>query len=271
MAERAKKTAVNNEPQSTIKDVPLEKMRVSVNAQRDLRQSRVDKLLADFSLELLGFPVVNEREGFFYIIDGQHRIKALVVWLGDKWESQNLTCQVYSGLTEQEEARMHDRLNDQLPQSPFDRFKVRVTAGNPTETSVKKIVERVGLHISRSKNEGSVSAVSALVKVYERANYKVLERTLKIVYGAFGNPGLSNQVIDGVARVCERYDGALDDERAKSVLQDMRGGIGALVSRADLLRKQTGASVPECIAAAAVDRINAQRGGKKLPSWWKES
>lgn len=42
------------------------------------------------------------------------------------------------------------------------------------------------------------------------------------------------------------------------------------MTRAMLLRKQTGVAIPECVAAATIDALNAKRGGKKLPSWWKE-
>lgn len=35
-------------------------------------------------------------------------------------------------------------------------------------------------------------------------------------------------------------------------------------------RKQTGNAKGHCVAAAAVDINNRGRGGKKLPSWWRE-
>lgn len=255
---------------SSVKDVPLAKMKVSGLSQRDLRPARVNYLTSEFDPEQFGYPVVNMRDGFFWVIDGQHRIEAVKLYLGDDWAKQSVTCRVYTGLTEQEEAEMFDRLNNQLTVGMFDKFKVRVTAGRQTECAVQKIVEKSGLKISRSKGEGSISAVGTLVKVYDRAGATTLHRALILAFNSFGDPGLSDRIIDGMARVCERYNGALDDDDAIERFKTMRGGVGALMQRAETLRKQVGASVPQCVAAAIVDTLNAKRGGKKIPSWWKE-
>lgn len=255
---------------STLQDVPLAKTRVAPQAQRELRPARVDYLASEFDPEHFGYPVVNKRDSTFWIIDGQHRIEAVKVFLGDAWESQSVTCRVYSGLSESEEAEMFDRLNDFLSVRAFDKFKVRVTAGRAIECAVKSAVEKIGLKIAHDKDEGSVSAVTTLVRIYERSNAPTLQRALKITHQSFGKVGLTNHVIDGIARMCERYNGELKDADAIERLRTVRGGLGTLATRAALLRKQVGASVPECFAAATVDTLNAKRGGKKLPSWWKE-
>lgn len=252
--------------QSKIAEVPLVKMRVSTSAQRDLRPSRVDHLLKEFDLDDFGLVVVNQRDSHFWIIDGQHRIEALKQWLGD-WEGQVVNCRVYSGMTEQQEAEMFDRLNNQLTVQNFDKFKVRVTAGRQTEVAVKKVVEKAGLKVARS-GDNAIGAVATLVKVYDRAGADTLSRALKIAHASFGDPGMSASVIDGMGHLCERYNGSLNDGKAIERLGQLRGGIGALISRADLLKKQTRQPMPQCIAAAVVDILNSSRGGTKLPSWW---
>lgn len=254
---------------SKLQDVPLVKMRVSPVAQRDLRPARVAELAAEFNPEDLGYPVISARDGHFYIIDGQHRVEATKVFLGE-WEKQSLTCRVYTGMSERQEAEMFDRLNNMLAVSAFDKFKVRVTAGKPEEAAVQKIVEKVGLKISKNKGEGSLGSVGVLLKVYKRSDGPTLARALNIVHLAFGDPGLTTSVIDGVAMLCERYNGAIQDDAVIERLQSMRGGVGALMTRATTLRKQTAKSVPTCVAAAVVDVLNGQRGGKKIPSWWAE-
>ena len=254
---------------STIKLVPLGKMRVSPVAQRELKEYRVALLLEEFDLEQFGLPVLNLRDGSYYIIDGQHRIEALKRFLGDDWEIQHVECRVYSGLTEIEEANMFDRLNNVLAVNNFDKFRVRVTAGRPVETHVQKIVEKTGLCISRNKGSGAIGAVSTLVRIYNRADPATLYRTLKIVRDSFGDAGMESRVIDGIGHLCQRYNGSLDDSFATERLGSMRGGVGGLISKAEVLRKQTGHQISHCVAAAAVDVINSKRGGKKLPSWWK--
>lgn len=256
---------------SVLKDVPLFKTRVCESAQRDLRQSRVDFLASQFDPEMFGYPVVSFRSDHYYIVDGQHRINAVKQWLGKGWEKQSVTCRVYQGMTEQQEAEMFDRLNNVLAVGAFYKFRVRVTAGRPTECAVKKAVENCGLKIAAGKAEGTVSAVSTLVKIYERSDASTLSRGLTIVNNSFGVIGMTNVVIDGVARVCSRYNGELKDGDAVEKLRALRGGVGQLMAKANLLRNQTHQAVPECVAAAVVEIINAKRGGKKLPSWWKET
>lgn len=255
---------------SSIKPVPLGKMRVSLSAQRELRETRVNFLLSQFDLEQLGYPVVSMRDGHYYVIDGQHRIEALKRWLGDGWEKQHLDCRCYSQLTEKQEADMFDRLNNQLTVRTFDKFKVRVTAGRPVEVAVQKIVEKEGLKISHEKLPDCVGAVGTLVRVFNRTNGQTLGRALRLAHRSFGDPGLTSPVIDGFGYLCQRYNGAIKDDEAIERLASMRGGVGAVMTRAEVLRKQTKSQLSHCVAAAVVDTLNAKRGGKKLPSWWTE-
>ena len=255
---------------SMIKDVPLAKMAVCEKAQRELRPARVDYLAAEFDPEMFGYPVVNLRDGHYYVIDGQHRINAAKIWLGDSWEKQSVSCRVYSGMNEQEEAEMFDRLNNNLTVGAFDKFRVRVTAGRQTECAVKKIVEKCGFTISKEKSDNSVAAVTTLVRIYERSDAATLARALIMSNHSFGQPGMNKDVIDGMARVCARYNGELKDQEAIERLKSVRGGVGTIISKANLLRNQTRQAVPECVAAAIVDALNGKRGGSKLPSWWKE-
>lgn len=252
-------------------DVALGKMTTSRRVQRDLNQHRVDYLVANFDLDDFGQPVLSWRDGNFYILDGQHRIEALKIWLGKGWEVQTIECRVYQGLSEAEEADMFDRLNDVLPVCAFDKFKTRVTAGRELECEIDKIVKQEGLVISRDKIPGAIAAVGTLSRLRSRSNGEVLARSLRIIRDAFGDAGFEAGVIDGIGHLCQRYNGALDEKLAVEKLSETRGGVHGLIGKANILHKQTGNSRSQCLAAAAVDIINANRtaGTKRLPSWWK--
>ena len=255
---------------SSIQNVALAKMRVSPNGQRALNPGWVDSIAAEFDPEMIGLPVLNLRKGYYYIIDGQHRVEGVKKWLGDDWQKQNVTCRVYVDLPERDEAIMFLTLNRIKTVSAFDKFKVAVTGALSDEAAVKKAVESSGLHVAREKEDGNVSCVSTLLKVYRRADANTVSRALRIAHESFGHQGMTNQVIDGVAMVCERYNGELRDDEVIERLHSMRGGVGALMNRARVLRNQTATAVPVCVAAAVVEHVNRGRGGKKLPAWWKE-
>lgn len=254
---------------SVLKDVALKDMRVSENAQRHLRPHRVSELATNFDPEFFGNPVVNLRGGHQWLIDGQHRIESVKLWLGKDWPQQAVTCRCYVGLTEQEEAAMYLRLNNQLAVGTYDRFKVAVTAGEPAALLIKSAAHKAGVRVGPFPSEGTIAAVATLSKVLARSDAKNLTRSIRLSYECFGDPGLRAPVIDGIARVCERYNSQVKDEDALPVLQNIHGGVGALLTRASNYRKTTGNQLGYCFAAAIVDALNA-KAKKKLPSWWKD-
>lgn len=269
MTSKANSNPNKFEREARLRWVPLAKMRVSVLAQRELNQARVDHIDANMDLEQIGNPTVSERDGHFWIIDGQHRVEAYKQWLGEDWINQHLQCWTYTGLTEQDEAEKFLKLNDVLPVPALAKFRVGVQAEREMETDIDRIVRAQGLRVSSDKSEGSIRAVGTLRRVYSRGGPAVLARTLGIVRDAYGTPGLDAAVIDGIGFLCGRYNGELDVPTAVQRLASAHGGVNGLLGRAEQTRKETGAPRGHCVAAAAVDLINRGKGGKKLPSWWK--
>jgi hypothetical protein len=254
------------ERQARLRWVPLTQMRVNPLAQRDLNQARVSKLAAAFDPEKMDAPTVSHRGGWYYLIDGQHRIAALRQWLS-AWGDQQVQCWAYEGLSEAEEAEKFLALNDTLPVRAFAKFKVSVQAGRDTEADVDRIVRALGLRIARGS--GGISAVATLRRVYTRGGAAVLSRALRIIRDAYGEAGLDGPVIDGIGLLCQRYDGDLSEQHAIDRLSSAHGGVSGLISRAGQLRQSTGSAPAQCVAAAAVEVINRGSGRRKLPGWWR--
>lgn len=254
------------EREARLRWVPIADMRVSPLAQRELNRARVDKIAADFDLEQVGTPTVNERNGHYYIIDGQHRVEALRE-IG--WGDQQIQCWAYSGLTEEDEAEKFLKLNDTLAVNAFAKFRVGVQAGRLEECDIDRIVRAQGLRVSTDQKDGAISAVGALRRVYKQAGPGQLARALRIVRDAYGDAGLDAAVISGVGLLCARYDSALDEARAVAALSRAHGGVNGLLGKAETIRRATGGAKYHCVAAAAVEIINGGRGGKKLPAWFR--
>lgn len=255
-----------------IKSVPLGKIKIApgVSQREKHSDARIAELAQRFDLDLMGLPVLSERDGWFYCVDGRHRIEAARISLNLD-DAQLIECKVFVGLDEQAEARLFRELNNVKAVSPFDKFKTGVVAGELIECDVDRIVRANGLRVGRDRSvEGSIAAVGTLVKVYKRGGGPNLGRSLRIVRDAFGSAGLEAPVIDGIALVCQRFNGQLRDDAAVKRLGDMHGGVGGLMNKAGQLRRMTGNSVPECVAAATVEVYNRNaKRGEKLPDWFR--
>lgn len=251
-----------------LKWVPVGLMRVSSLAQRQLNPNRVNKIAASFDPEQIGAPTVNERGGHYYIIDGQHRIEALKE-MG--WGDQQVQCWVYVGLTEEEEAEKFLVLNDTLNVDAFSKFRIGLQARRAEECDIDRIVRAQKLSVSKDHIEGGISAVGTLRRVYNRDGSAVLARSLGVIRDAYGDSGLEAAVIDGLGLLCSRYNGDLDTPVAVQRLSGALGGVSGLLNKSENIRRSTGNARAHCVAAAAVDIINAGRGGKKLPSWWRDA
>lgn len=248
--------------------VPLNRTAVSDHSQRDLKPHRVEHLIAHFDPEQIGTPTVNERGAKFFVIDGQHRLAALKDVYGEEHQVQ---CWTYVGLTEEEEAEKFLQINDVLTVAAMDKHQIGVSAGREIECDIDRIVRNCDMVISNQKQEGAIGAVGTLRRVYVRSGAGVLGRTLRIIDGAWGTAGLEAHVIDGIGLLCARYNGELEDALLIAKLHNMRGGVKGFMGKAAVTREMLKQPLNQCVAAAAVDVVNAGKGGKKLPGWWRDA
>ena len=252
---------------SDLQWVPIGLMCVSPLAQREMNRAWVNELAMNLDIEEIGTPVVNKRNGRFFVVDGQHRVEALRQ-VG--WGDQQIQCWVYEGLTETEEAEKFLRLNKRLNVQSLQSFRIAVQAGRPTACDIDRIVRANDCKVTGDKVEGGIAAVGTLIRIYERAGARTLSRTIGIIRDAFGTPGLEADLLDGIGYLCDRYETELEDELTVVKLHKLQGGVNGLRGRAEIIRQRTGLTRGHSVAAAAVDVINAGRGGKKLASWFRE-
>ena len=239
--------------------------------QRELRQYRVDRITSvGFDPEIMGYPVVSQRDGHYWAVDGIARIEACKEWIGAGWEDQRIECRVFVGLTPRDEARIFLALNSSTQVDAFAKFQNGVSASLPDETAVDKIVRQQGLVISREDHDNAVGCVSALMRVYRRAGGPLFGVTIRTVRDAYGRPGMRSEVIDGIGLLSQRYNGQLAEHDAVERLASARGGVHGLLGRARLVRERTSSPMPVSVAAAAVEIINAgRRGSSKLRPWFE--
>jgi hypothetical protein len=252
---------------SHLRWVQIGDLHVSPRAQRAFRKLHAEGLAANFDLEALGFPVVSHRAGQYWIVDGQHRVAALK-YVGFS-DDDLIQVECYEGLTEAEEAQLFLRRDERRRISTFDRFRIASVAERDEELDIERIVRAQGYRIEQGRSDGAIGAVEALRFAY-KLGPATLRRALRILGESFdGDPSaFTAELIKGMALVCQRYNGALNDERAVQRLSGLTGGPITLKRKTEALKLRTGHNKQQCAAGAIVETLNAGRGGIKLESWW---
>lgn len=260
---------------SKIRPVPIAQMRVppALVTQREFRKSHGDEIAANLDLNKLGFPIINHREGIFWVCDGQHRIYALKE---NGFGKDNLDCEVYEGLSDSEMAEIFLGRDARRAISPYDKFHVACTAGRQRENDIRRAVESNGLRIGRTKEENTIGALGACGKVYDRSGDVVLGQVVRAVKRAFsGDPAaFVPEMIVGIGLVFNRYNGRTNEHDLATRLASVPRGARGVLQRAESQRERTGNQKAQCVAAAVVDFYNkglTARDAKRLPSWWKEA
>lgn len=257
---------------TAIRTVRLGDLRVSPVAQRELNQAAVVRMHdAGFDPDRLGYIVVSERDGSYWIIDGQHRFELAKLHAGDEWADFKLEAQCYFGLSEEQEAAKFLELNDKLAVTAFDKFRIGVVASLPVQSDIDRVVRSLGLKVARERGAGAIGAVTSLEKVYKSTGPGGLAHTLAIVRDAFGGFGFESSIIAGVSAFRSRYEGRISEDEIVRKLSRTPSGFKGLMQRSTLIREATGKHLSDCTAAALTEIYNqGRRGTNSLGSWWRD-
>lgn len=199
-------------------EVEIDSLKIDEEAQRGLNLKRAKSIADGLILDALGSIVVSERaDGNRYVVDGMHRTEACKL-RGIK----TIKAEIHYGLTQQEEATLFLIKNRESAKvSTLDEYKVGLTAGDALCVSVDQVLKSHGLGLG-SSSTNSVGAVSAVLRITKQYGADVLDRTLKVVEGAWGRDKESwdGVILGGVAMFLGRHGADIDDdELAKKLLK----------------------------------------------------
>lgn len=251
---------------SHLRWVRLGDCKVSLHAQGQFRPGHAEKLASRFDLEAVGFPVCSLRDGCYYLIDGQHRVQAALLFGFEP--DDKLQMEVYEGLTESEEAELFLERNFVKAKSAWDKYHVAITADRDEESTIDRAVRAQGLSVGAYRGPKVIAAIQPLRTLYRLGGPGLVSRTLRIILESFGDTAFDSPVIHGLGLFLHRYGNQVTDSRLIEQLQKTAGGLNGLMEPSRKLRATMGETLPQCVAAQATSIYN-RAGGKKLPPWWK--
>lgn len=111
--------------------IPTRLLRICKSYQREA--SNVQKLIDEWDINKCDLLDVSYRDGYFYVIDGQHRLAAA------KFKDvKSLPCVIREELTEKQEAIIFARQNRNIKKLyPYDTYKANIKCGDCSYPEVK--------------------------------------------------------------------------------------------------------------------------------------
>lgn len=237
-------------------------------AQRSIEESHVKNIRATLDLDAIGVIHVVRIKGRLYIVDGQHRYRALMDEGCGEWLVE---VRVHLDVADDTgAAKLFLKLNYRRKINPFDTFDKEVVAGDPVALGVVKVLDGAGIKVARYATDGAVNCVGALKKVY---SYKkgeslgdVLRITLKVCSAAYGTGEsvLEGKLLEGVGMAIAAHYGNIEtDDLVKKLSK--RGSAASLIGDAKGLRDYQKSTLARAVADVVIDTYNSgKRENNKL-------
>ena len=239
--------------------------------QRPIKDRLVDKLVREWDPRLLTPLVVSYRDGRYYLVDGQHRICG--IRKKNNGKDVNMLCQVYYGLTYEEEAELYYKLDQAKGHLRLAHAtKALLESGSNAEiTEINQLLEDVGfvwILDKPARESFEIEATRTIISAYHLLGGASFSRMLMLIAKTwYGTPSsLKASIISGMALFLKTYETELNDaafiKRLSAVDPDeiiRRGKVDFSTNKAALR-----------FARVIWDKYNGQhRGDRKLPYLFK--
>lgn len=186
--------------------------------QRELSQSKVNKIVREFMPDIVDFPLISLRRGEFWCVDGQHIIKALEM-LGFEY----VTCRVINGLTYEEECLRFVILNTSRTRLTANQiFHGRVEEKDLQALDLVRVFKKYGYSYNKNcsgRGENLIGTVGSFVYMYNNYGLSMVERVLNILRKSwFGEAeSLLASVVNGLKTFLNEYKDTDDDILIKAL------------------------------------------------------
>jgi hypothetical protein len=141
--------------------IQKERLKVDDSYQRDLNEAKVKNLRANWSYIACGaISVVKRADGFYYIVEGQHRWAAAMA----RADISSLPCMVFEVDSIKEEAKAFRNANkNRKPLTSLDTFKADITSGDPVAIEAQRLLTEAGYTASKHEKSRGVRSVGSIL------------------------------------------------------------------------------------------------------------
>lgn len=262
---------------STIKEIPLSKIRVDRSYQREVSLSLVDQIAEEWDVIASELILVSDRgtrpegeevEGGLFVVNGQHRVLAARK-LGHKtiWARViDLRKHVDPG---EIEADFRLKTNVRLGDRSHERFKAQLRAGDPESHAIVKLLSKFDTEINLVPTfDHGVNCISTVEVLYRIDDGALLTDTLEIVQSSFraiGGKAAGSNVFKAVAWFTHKHADESDRDRLIEKLTVL--GPAAWESKARTMQSTMSGSLWLNFYRILVDVYNEKLSERNRLSW----
>jgi hypothetical protein len=245
--------------------VTIDDLQVDHRYQRDLNQTFVELILADYDPVAADVLTISRREdGSEWIVNGQHHAAAARL----AGETEALAW-VYEGLSVMQEADLRLKANHRKSDTHLDRFHAAFEAGRENAVQIVRLTEEFGTRVNRSGNSHTgINAASALEAVYKVDEGLLLRRTLKFLrdtYGQIGGDNAQEAMIRGVSWFILQHSTEASMVDVRDRLE--KAGVEEIVRKARTTKAAMGGSLWINVYRAMVEIYNYRRSMQHRIEW----
>ncbi len=198
--------------------------------QRDGIKSKVLELASNWSWIACGALTVAQRDGVFWVVDGQHRKLAA----DRRSDIKELPCLVFQVGDIRSEARAFlDTNTNRKPVTALAKFKAQVAAGNPVASRLQDIIVSAGLRLaSASQDVGDFKSVALAMSLTETdpdGFCDVIHLAAELAKEA--KAPVQQRLVSGLYYLHTNIDGGVTEPRLRQRIKQV--GLDALVKGAD--------------------------------------
>ena len=206
-------------PNVHFEQIPIKDLVSNQDYQRNLSLGHINRAAENFDLYQINPVKVRRRDGVNYVFNGQHTIEIVALVSGSR--ETPVWCMIYDDLSYTAKANIFANQQKFVkPLQPYEVFNANVEAGNDTQLIIKSLVESYGLTIGNKKGPGIICAVSTLENIYTNYGMQTLNRTLRLIIGAWEGDlhSFSANILNAVAKLISVFGDGLNDDIFKEKL-----------------------------------------------------
>lgn len=240
-----------------LEQIRVDQFNIDHSYQRPVSPTMVNRIVKEFDSRLFGIVTVSRRaDGSYWVLDGQHRIAALI-----KMGKGNIAvpCEVLTGLSMEDEARVfHLRNANKKTMTPQEKFRGALAAGDERAIRIDRAVRAAGFQINLDSSElhgGLIPATASLERVDRQYRDGHLETTLGLIRTTWGTEnGPRGNLITGLAYLLYLYRDTINIKRFVEKLSDLT--LEHVYSMSKKYRESTKVGTDIAVCAVLIDRYN---------------